>query len=267
MFFYVSKLLWFFTAPSNLLVMLVVLGGILLRTRFARLGGRLALGGGLALLAIGILPISSLILLPLENRFPPAPADMPAPTGIIVLGGAIDPGVSTARGHTAMTDSGERQLEAAALALRYPNAKLVFTGGPNPFLHGSGTEAQFAVSQWGSLGIPVDRVIAESASRNTYENAVFSKALAAPKPGERWLLVTSAYHMPRAVGLFRKAGFAVEPYPVDWHVGGKADIFSISQIAHEGLGRTDIALHEWIGLLAYRLTGKTDELLPGPAKD
>jgi len=264
MFFYISKLLWFFAAPSNLLVMLVVLGGILLRTRFARLGGRLALGGGLALLAIGILPISSLILLPLENRFPPAPADMPAPTGIIVLGGAIDPGVSTARGHTAMTDSGERQLEAAALALRYPNAKLVFTGGPNPFLHGSGTEAQFAVSQWGSLGIPVDRVIAESASRNTYENAILTRNLVQPNPGERWLLVTSAFHMPRSMGIFRKAGFPVEAYPVDYRTEGNLWRLRPMREVSDGLHRFDLAVREWVGLAGYYFTDKTDALFPGP---
>jgi uncharacterized SAM-binding protein YcdF (DUF218 family) len=107
----------------------------------------------------------------------------------------------------------------------------------------------------------------ERNSRNTYENAVFTKALAAPKPGERWLLVTSAYHMPRSVGLFRKAGFAVEPYPVDWRVGRGADIFAFTNIAGDGLGRTDTAMREWIGLVAYRLTGKTSELLPGPDTD
>lgn len=107
----------------------------------------------------------------------------------------------------------------------------------------------------------------ERASRNTLENAEFSKALVAPKPGERWLLVTSAFHMPRSVGLFRKAGFDVEPYPVDWRVGGPGDLFAFTNIAVDGLGRTDLGLREWIGLLAYRATGKIDDLLPGPVKN
>ena len=105
----------------------------------------------------------------------------------------------------------------------------------------------------------------ERRSRNTLENAEFSKALVAPKAGERWLLVTSAFHMPRSVGLFRKAGFAVEPYPVDWRVGGRDDLLSFTNIALDGLGRTDAAMREWMGLIAYRATGKIDELLPGPA--
>src|SRR6266566_4734984 len=104
-----------------------------------------------------------------------------------------------------------------------------------------------------SLGIPRGRITLEDHSRNTLENAVFSKALVVPKPGERWLLVTSAYHMPRSVGLFRKAGFPVEPYPVDWRVGGRSDSFSFMQVAVDGLSRSDMATREWMGLLAYRI--------------
>jgi uncharacterized SAM-binding protein YcdF (DUF218 family) len=118
-----------------------------------------------------------------------------------------------------------------------------------------------------SLGIDRSRLIIERTSRNTLENAEFSKALADPKPGERWLLVTSAFHMPRAVGLFRKAGFPVEPYPVDWRTGGTSSLLSFDTTATDGLSRTDIAVREWIGLIVYRLTGKTDDLLPAPVKD
>jgi uncharacterized SAM-binding protein YcdF (DUF218 family) len=89
--------------------------------------------------------------------------------------------------------------------------------------------------------------------------------VAAPKPGERWLLVTSAYHMPRSVGLFRKAGFDVEPYPVGWRAGGRDALLIFSTLAVDGLERTDLAVREWMGLAAYRLTGKIDRLLPGPA--
>jgi uncharacterized SAM-binding protein YcdF (DUF218 family) len=103
----------------------------------------------------------------------------------------------------------------------------------------------------------------ERLSRNTEENATLSKALAGPKPGERWLLVTSAYHMPRSVGLFRRAGFAVEPYPVDWRTS-RENLLTPFNLAGEGLERTDLAIREWMGLAAYRISGKTSELLPGP---
>jgi uncharacterized SAM-binding protein YcdF (DUF218 family) len=101
-------------------------------------------------------------------------------------------------------------------------------------------------------------------ARNTQENAEFAKALAAPKSGERWLLVTSAYHMPRAVGLFRKAGFAVEPYPVDWRMGLTAALPNFRILSVDGLGYVDTGIREWIGLLAYRIAGKTSEFFPGP---
>ena len=128
-------------------------------------------------------------------------------------------------------------------------------------------EADYARSVFESLGIDKGRLIMERLSRNTQENAEFSKAIADPKTGERWLLVTSAYHMPRSVGLFRKAGFAVEPYPVDWRTGGGADLLSFAKFALDGLERTDAAAREWMGLAAYSASGKIDELLPGPARN
>ncbi len=107
-------------------------------------------------------------------------------------------------------------------------------------------------------------MILESRSRNTIENALLTKQLVQPKPGERWLLVTSASHMPRSVGVFRRAGFPVEAHPVDWRTRGRADAFAPFGTLAAGLARTDTALHEWAGLVGYRLTGRTSELLPGP---
>jgi uncharacterized SAM-binding protein YcdF (DUF218 family) len=118
-----------------------------------------------------------------------------------------------------------------------------------------------------SLGIDKSRLIMERQSRNTWENAEFSKALVAPKPDERWLLVTSAFHMPRSVGLFRKVGFPVEPYPVDWRAGTGSDVLWFTNTALDGLSRTDLAVREWMGLIAYRAVGRTGELLPGPSTD
>ena len=115
-----------------------------------------------------------------------------------------------------------------------------------------------------SLGVPPGRITLENRSRNTAENAAYSKALAAPKPGERWLLVTSAAHMPRAIGAFREAGFPVEAYPVDYQTNGWQDLRAVFGSLSGGLRQMDTALHEWIGLVAYRLTGKSSALLPGP---
>jgi uncharacterized SAM-binding protein YcdF (DUF218 family) len=220
----------------------------------------------LLLVICGLSPLGNLLLYPLEQRFPPWDASSGAPDGIIVLGASIEADLSTAHGTPVVRSSPDRLIAAAALAHRYPKARVVFSGGSANLISNDAREADFAGAIFESLGIDKSRLIMERASRNTLENAEFSKALLAPKEGERWLLVTSAFHMPRSVGLFRKAGFAVEPYPVDWRVGGRGDILNFTNIAIDGLGRTDLGVREWMGLIAYRATGKIGELLPGPAK-
>lgn len=125
-------------------------------------------------------------------------------------------------------------------------------------------EADYAGAAFESLGVSPERLTMERQARNTLENAEFSKALAAPKSGDRWLLVTSAYHMPRSVGVFRKAGFAIEPYPVDWRTAGRADLLKDWFLSARGLESVDIGIREWIGLAAYWISGKTSEFMPGP---
>jgi uncharacterized SAM-binding protein YcdF (DUF218 family) len=161
----------------------------------------------------------------------------------------------------------DRFFAPAELARRYPNARIVFTGGSANMVSTDVKEADYSAPILETLGIPKERLILERDSRNTWENAIFTKKQVAPKPGERWLLVTSAFHMPRSMGIFRKAGFDVEAYPVDWRMGGRDDLFSFTNNGPDGLSRTDVAVREWMGLLAYRLMGRTSELLPGPAKD
>jgi uncharacterized SAM-binding protein YcdF (DUF218 family) len=265
LFFFLSKTVGFLLLPTNLLIGIGFVGAILMFTRFASLGRKLVIAAVLLLVICGLSPLGNLMLYPLEQRFPPWDAARGAPDGIIVLGASIEADLSTAHGTPVVRSSPDRLIAAAALAHRYPNARIVFSGGSSKLISNDAREADFAGPIFESLGIDKSRLIMERHSRNTQENAAFSKALLAPKDGERWLLVTSAFHMPRSVGLFRKVGFAVEPYPVDWRVGGRSDVLSFSNVAIDGLGRTDVAIREWIGLIAYRATGKIDELLPGPA--
>ncbi|WP_131116201.1 YdcF family protein [Lichenihabitans psoromatis] len=266
MFFLVSKLLWVIAAPVTLMV-LVALGGALLSFspgRFARVGRRVALAGTVLLLAGGVLPVGTLLLRPLEDRFPQPPADLPAPTGIIVLGGSIDQTIAASRGRITISDAADRMTEAVILGRRYPDARLVFTGGANALAGSALTEAADARRLWIEMGIAPERITTEDRSRNTDENARFTKAILQPQPGERWLLVTSAYHMPRAIGLFRANGFPVIPYPVDYRtLGTDADIRLHTDIAN-GLVLLNTAAHEWMGLLAYAIAGKTETVLPRP---
>jgi uncharacterized SAM-binding protein YcdF (DUF218 family) len=265
LFFFLSKTLGIMLLPTNFLIGVGLVGALLLATRFARLGRKLAIAS-VALLAIcGFSPLGNWLLYPLEQRFPPWDAARGAPDGIVVLGGAIDTDPSAAHGAAAFSGSAGRIIAAATLAHRYPNARIIYSGGnANLVSDDASKEADYAEAVFEGLGVSKDRVTPERRSRNTWENAEFSKALAAPKNGERWLLLTSAYHMPRSVGIFRTVGFAVEPYPADWRLAGAADLLRFSIFSVEGLQHTDLAIREWIGLAAYRISGKTSEFFPGP---
>jgi uncharacterized SAM-binding protein YcdF (DUF218 family) len=266
LFFVLSKTLGIMMLPTNLLVGLLVVGALLSATRLARLGRRLVIIAVLLFVICGSLPLGSLLLYALESRFPGWDPSAGAPDGVIVLGGPIDPDLSAAHGMPVIHGSPDRIFAGAALARRYPNARIIYTGGSPNLISNDAREADFAAEIFESLGVDKSRLTLERASRNTYENAVFSKALAKPKPGERWLLVTSAFHMPRSIGLFRKAGFAVEAYPVDWRVGTNVrDILSFTPMLNEGLSRTDAGVREWTGLLAYWMTGRIDTVFPGPS--
>ena len=264
MFFFLSKTVGIILMPTNFLIGIGLVGALLLATRFAR-RGRKRMIVSVALLAIcGFSPLGYWLLYPLETRFPPWDARQGAPDGIIVLGGSIDTDLSATHGGAVVRTTADRIIAAAALAHQYPNARILFTGGSANLISDDAREADYAAALFESLGIARARLMMERRSRNTQENAEFSRAMVAPKSGERWLLVTSAFHMPRSVGLFRKAGFNVEPYPVDWRLGEGGDLLTFSPMANEGLARTEVALHEWLGLVAYRASGKIDELLPGP---
>ncbi len=264
MFFPLSKILGFFAIPSNLVISIGLAGLVLLPTRFARAGRRLTVASLLLLAILGLSPVGNALIIPLEQRFPPWDATRGAPDGIIVLGGMITPSVSAARNEVALNEAAERLTVVAELARRYPDARILFSGGSGALLFDEGNEAEFAVRLLESFGIARARILLEERSRNTVENAVFSKAVAQPKAGERWLLVTSAHHMPRSIGVFRQAGFPVEAFPADWRTRGREDALRPFATVGDGLRRTDTAVREWVGLAVYWLTGKSADLFPRP---
>ena len=255
MFFVLSKIVGFIAVPSNLMVMIGLAGIALLPTRFARAGRRLVVASMIFIVAFWALPIGNALILPLEDRFPPWDPVRGTPTGIIVIGGVINPWRSAARGQVSLDEAAARLTSAVELARQYPTTRIVFAGR---------SEAHFAVRFLENLGVPRNRITVETQSRNTAENAVFTKRLIAPKPGERWLLVTSAMHMPRAIGAFRQAGFPVEAYPVDYQTAGWEDLWVFSGSLDRGIGKTDAAVHEWLGLFVYWVTGRIPVLFPGP---
>ncbi|WP_144299452.1 YdcF family protein [Elioraea rosea] len=257
-----SKVLWFVLRPGTFALILALIG--LAAMWRGRRWGRWPLLAGLGFFVMVIVtPIGQLMLIPLEERFS-RPVEAPARVdGIVVLGGAVDQNLTEARGIPALNGAAERMTEAVALARRYPEARIVFTGGQGSLIHGGLTEADVARQLWTAMGLDPSRMTYESESRNTHQNAVLTYALVEPKPGETWLLVTSASHMPRSVGVFRHAGWQVVPWPVNYRTGRSLAALYDAPFP-ERIGQFEGALREWVGLVAYWLMGRMETPFPGP---
>src|SRR6266550_3114029 len=170
MLFFAGKLLGILLIPGNMLFFLALAGAGALYFRFTRLGRSLVLIAALGFVVCGFGPVGNILSRPLEDRFTRPPTDTPDPTGIIVLGGAIDPVITESRGSIALIRAGSRLTEGAALALHYPNAILVFSGGSAAILSDPIPEAPAAKRLFVSLGIAAERVVLEDRSRDTAEN-------------------------------------------------------------------------------------------------
>jgi uncharacterized SAM-binding protein YcdF (DUF218 family) len=262
--FVISKLLWLIAAPGNFLLLVLVAGVLRAIASGRRRGFVLIATATLGLLAIATLPIGAWIAAPLENRFPAA--SLPARIdGIVVLGGSVDPWLSVAHGQVAVTSAAGRITETVALARHFPTARILISGGDGTLNPGLLSEAGATRDLLIQLGVPAARIEIESVSRNTQENAALSYVAAQPKPGETWLLVTSAVHMPRAIGCFRRIGWNIAPYPVDYRTSTRI-ARTPGLLLADNLLLVSLATKEWLGLAAYYWLDRTDALLPGSAK-
>ncbi len=263
MSFALSKILWMIFSPGSMLTLLLGLGVLMERSaRFAikRAGRGLILFVFFCFALIGVFPVGEWALIPLENRYA---FDSPQRVdGIIALGGDEKAFVSDARGQPTAFDSMRRYVTFSVLAKRYPEAKLAFSGGPASRGLASGmTDSIVAEETLISLGVPPDRMVFERNSRNTYENALYSASVLHPTPAQKWLLVTSAWHMPRAMSCFRKAGWNVAAAPTGYFTTGRYSFRPVFQLAVQ-LDMLTMAAHEYVGLVAYKLMGRTDALWP-----
>ena len=263
MFYSVSKFAWQFAEPSNIMMLLTLAGLVGLGSGMRRAGRTLLAAAGAASVLIAMSPLGALVLAKLESRFPLYVDDSPI-DGIVVLGGAIDPALYFSRPDSGMTPAIGRITHAATLAQKHLDARIIFAGGGNETGEAAHSEAAAALELFKRLGVDPSRVALDLDSRNTAENAIFAKKLASPKPGERWVMITSAFHMPRAMGCFRAAGFPVVADPVDFRMAEAALGFHWWPDLAGGSDRTDLAAHEISGLVAYRLSHRTDALFPAP---
>lgn len=254
--FIASKLLSFATQPLAWAALLL-LGALLLLPARRAWGSRLGWAALGVLLLQGWEPLPDALLRQLEAQYPePAPAASLQPyVGVVLLGGALE-SAYVWQGHAqpALNDAAERMTQGLRLLQLHPHLQLLFTGGEGELVAGALSEAQRAKMFFDHMGVAPQRVRYESASRTTYENAVLSAALPGVNPDQPWLLLTSASHMPRAMATFRKAGWRVTAYPVDFQTGAPTpwSQYSLARGAH----KWQLALHELLGLLAYRLADR-----------
>tara|TARA_Y100001960_G_scaffold160002_1_gene168218 strand:- start:119 stop:922 length:804 start_codon:yes stop_codon:yes gene_type:complete len=259
----ISKIFWLLASP-NTSIFLVLLAGVgLLFLSREKLGKKLIVASTALILLFSSLPIYEILLLPLENRFP-IPEPLPEKLdGIIVLGGAEIPKLTKLRGQISLTNSAERLTTFVSLARKYSDAKFVYAGGQGAITAQKYKSAATARLFFEQMGLDTSHIIFDSQSRNTQENAENALKLVHPEKGEQWVLITSAWHMPRSVGIFRKLNWQVIPYPVDFKTTGELEM-DIKLPRFSTIGSVSNAIYEWIGLFYYWLMGRTSELFPGP---
>ncbi|WP_246217755.1 YdcF family protein [Jiella pacifica] len=263
LFFYVAKLGWFVVQPLVAILLLAALGLIVIWLGRRRFGQFLVVLALVVLAVFSLSPLGLVMTAALEDRFP-RPQLPERVAGIVVLGGAFDTRIARTRGQAELNDAADRVTEALILSRRYPEAKVIFSGGDASILAEDVPETLSARNFFLGAGLEPGRLILDGKARDTFENAVYARELAEPKPGETWLLITSAFHMPRAVGCFRQAGFEVLPYPVDYRTPAGAEMLRPSTTSIRNLEKVHFAIREYLGLLAYRLKGRTDALFPAP---
>ncbi|MBL4601209.1 MAG: YdcF family protein [Emcibacteraceae bacterium] len=214
----------------------------------------------------GFTNLSSWVLWPLEERFDQYRNDLSQGpyAGIIVLGGSEKLSVSTSSGQATLNHGSERLITAAQLARKFPSLPIIHSGGTR-LAEGELSENDVAKLFFTGAGIDITRIRFDDKSYNTHTNALESKALIKPGENAKWLLVTSAFHMPRSVGAFRKAGINFQPYPVDYKSTLKYQGFFQLEFS-KNLSHFDLAIHEYIGQVSYYLTNRSTALFPSPDK-
>ena len=263
--FLASKLLAFLTEPLAWVAALVAAALLLLGKAHAGApqAGKRTWGLRLLWMALFVLlmqgwePLPDALLRRLEDPYTRTPSaqELQAFEGVVVLGGALDPSyVWEGRSQVALNGAAERMVVPLALLRQNPALQLLFTGGEGDLLGEGLSEAARAQIFYGSLGLPPERLLVEDRSRTTYENAAFSARLAGVDPAKPWLLVTSAWHMRRALATFQKAGWNVTPYAVDFNTGSRTPWTEYSLV--RGSRKWSLLLHELLGLLAYQLAGQ-----------
>jgi len=250
----VTELAWTLLQPSAVLVLLVALALVATWLRWQAVAATFLTAFLLVVAAVLLLPVEEWLGAPLETRVARAPLP-PRADGIVVLGGAVAWRVTRERGQLSLNAAGERIAALAALAQRYPDARLIVTGSfADAFAHDLRATPTDASLFFGPH-FAGRRVTFLGDARSTYEDALLALEAAEPRQGETWLLVTSAWHMPRALGTFRTLGWRLTPVPVDYRTTGELRIAPDWDVAGT-LADLDRLVREWGAIAVYRRTGR-----------
>lgn len=207
------------------------------------------------LLLLGWRPLPDALLRSLEDRYAAPSGSLREYYGMVVLGGVFRGEDGRGHGQIALGCAGERVVVPVPIMNQYPHMRLLFTGGDASIFPGRREpEADVARAYFERMGTDMARVMTESASRNTFENAILGRAVSGIDANKPWLLLTSASHMPRALATFRKAGWNVTPYPVDYDT--KVADYWFSYGLYDGISAWQTAFREYLGLAFYWLTNR-----------
>ncbi|CDZ57795.1 YdcF family protein [Neorhizobium galegae] len=261
--FLLSKLFWVFAQPLSIAFLLAALATCLVFVGWRRLGGLAAFLTALVLFLTLFTTTGTVALQVLEDRFPKPSREPQAVSCMIVLGGVLENEVTTARGGIELNQAADRFMEALRLARNHQESRILISGGDGSISGAYEGEAQASERFFSAFGIPADRLVKEDASRTTYENTVNTAGLLRAQGLDNCLLITSAFHMPRSMGLFRAAGITVTPWPVDYRTSGIVRLsLDFTQPALNAQ-LTTTAAREWMSLTAYYLTGRIGGIFPG----
>ncbi|NDY73828.1 YdcF family protein [Desulfobacter hydrogenophilus] len=261
LFFWLSKLIWMIIRPDFLLVAFAVMGMIFWFSGAVKKAKWVLACVVLAMIVITVFPLGTILLAPLEHRFPTNPILPEKVDGIIMLGGAEKNLLTKMWHQPELNDAADRYIGFARLVRAYPDAVHIFTGGSGTPTHQEWSDANTARQVFMDMGLDTSSIVFENQSRNTYENGLFAKTLVHPETGQIWVLVTTAAHIPRSVGVFNRLDWPVIPYPVDHFTRPDRKIKPGLNFSGN-LGRLVMAATEWTGLAAYYITGKTNTLFP-----
>lgn len=262
--FLLSKIAWLVLQPLSLAFALLVIGIVTLALKFRSLALVLLSVSALVLFVTLFTTAGAVALQRLENVFPKPGSDPDEVDCMIVLGGAVEAEVTTGRGGVELTQAADRFVEMIRLARLFPTARILVSGGDGSLSGNYEGDAEVSARFLASMGADTSRLIREASSRTTQENVANTQALAQALGASPCLLITSAFHMPRSIGLFRAAGVDVIPWPADYRTSGTATLSLDFTQPTANSQLTATAIREWLGLVSYYALGRIDRVVPQP---